>query len=329
MGDFEAVAIKVMHPCLVKDEEKRARFLREAQVMMRLNHPNVVRFEEIIDDGEQLAFVMEYVEGLTLGQWCLEYAGELGEEELTCVFVDILRGLSHAHRSGVVHRDLKPANVLITRADDRYVAKIIDFGVARVMGEEIPAEEFEKVLGTAAYISPEEVSNPEAICPASDLYSLGVMLYEAACGKRPFEGMETAQLLEAHATRRPRRPTDYNPGLSPAFESVILKTLTKEPEERFQSAPEMMRALERALGGALAMDPERWGHVVRDEAMTTQWHREVMEQVDEGRSAAMVWATLLSWMQLAMLLFAATGSRGGSDDPHYLNRSEGAMLPLR
>lgn len=325
---FDPVAIKVLHPVLLRDEVKRARFLREAQVMMRLSHPNIVRFYEIIDEPGCLAFVMEYIEGQTLSRWCESNAGVLEEEVLACVFVDILRGLSHAHRHGIVHRDLKPANVLITRADDRYVAKIIDFGVARMMDEPIPSEEQHKILGTAAYISPEEVLNPAAICPASDLYSLGVMLYEAATGRRPFEDMGVEDLLDAHVRRAPTRPTAHNPEMSPAFESVILRTLTKSPDERFQSAPEMIRALELALQGALAMDPARWEEVVTDESMTTEWHREVIAGVGAVRGAA-VWVMLMRCIQLALLLFAATGVRGGGDDPHYLSRAVGPELPLR
>lgn len=325
---FDPVAIKVLHPTLLRDEVKRARFLREAQVMMRLSHPNIVRFHEILDEPGSLSFVMEYIEGQTLARWCEENAGELEEEVLACVFVDILRGLSHAHRHGVVHRDLKPANVLITRADGRYVAKIIDFGVARMMDEPMPSEESHKILGTAAYISPEEVLNPSAICPASDLYSLGVMLYEAACGQRPFENMEINELLDAHVSRSPARPTKINPDISPAFESVILRTLTKSPDERFQTAPEMIRALELALQGALAMDPARWEEVVTDESMTTEWHREVIAGVAAERGAQM-WVMLLRCLQLALVLFATTGARAGAGDLHHLNRSMGPELPLR
>ncbi|MEZ4460049.1 MAG: serine/threonine-protein kinase [bacterium] len=149
---FEAVAIKVLHPHLLNDAVKRKRFLREAQMMMTMRHANIVRFHEIIemeDDG--LAFVMEYIEGETLESWTR--AGAVDEETLACLFVDLLRGLGQAHRAGIVHRDLKPANVMITENGGRYVAKIIDFGVARFAMAPTEPEDRSKIVGTAAYIS--------------------------------------------------------------------------------------------------------------------------------------------------------------------------------
>lgn len=326
LDSFEPVAIKVLHPHLLKDPIKRRRFLREAQVMMQLAHPNVVHFYEIIERDDMLAFVMEYIEGQTLSEWQSEMASELEEVELACVFVDILRGLSHAHRNGIVHRDLKPANVLITFEEGRHVAKIIDFGVARVLAEPVHLEERSKIVGTAAYISPEEVSDPDAVCPASDLYSIGVMLYEAACGRRPFEDMPVGDIMEAHVGQSPPRPRAFNPGMSPAFESVIMRTLSKRPDGRFDSAPEMIRALELALQGAMAMSEEDWGGVVEDEqALTTEWHRAI------GRAAAQS-SPVLSFMQRCMktafLLFASTGARGGKGDPHYMSREAGPELPM-
>jgi serine/threonine protein kinase len=326
LESFEPVAIKVLHPHLLKDEVKRARFLREAQMMMQLVHPNVVTFHEIIERDGLLAFVMEYIDGETLADWQRGHDGGLEEVELACVFVDILRGLSHAHRAGIVHRDLKPANVLITHRDGRYVAKIIDFGVARQMSEPMRDDEKSKILGTAAYISPEEVSNPEQICPASDIYSIGVMLYEAACGRRPFQGMPVRDLMQAHVAEQPPRPSDFNPGMTPAFESVILRTLQKQPEGRFDSAPEMIRGLELALQGAMAMSEEEWAEVESsEEEMTVEWHRAI-ERV-AARQANPMLSFMRRCVQSAFLLFASTGSHHANYDPHYIHR-QGPDMPL-
>lgn len=323
LESFEPVAIKVLHPHLLKDEVKRRRFLREAELMMQLTHPNVVKFHEIIEQDGLLAFVMEYIDGETLTEWRERHEGHLEEVELACVFVDMLRGLSHAHRAGIVHRDLKPANVLITHADGRYVAKIIDFGVARQLAVPMSDEEKSKILGTAAYISPEEVANPEQICPASDIYSIGVMLYEAACGRRPFQGMPIRDLMDAHVGERPPRPSEFNPGLTPAFESVILKTLQKQPDGRFESAPDMIRGLELALQGAMAMSEDEWRLVDEsdEEQMTTEWHRAI------ERAALRRANPVLSWMRRCMesafVLFASTGARTtNGSDPHYIHRSD-------
>lgn len=324
-GSFESVALKVLHPQLLKDEVKRARFLREAQVMMRLSHPNIVRFHRIIEDQESLAFVMEYIEGMTLAQWRERYEHELTEEVLACVFVDILRGLSHAHQHGIVHRDLKPGNVLITFDQGRFVAKIIDFGVAKLMDEPMAKEECERIVGTAAYISPEEVIDPRTVGASSDIYSLGVMLYEAACGRRPFEDMPVRELLSAHVNERPSRPRDHNPGLSPAFESLILKTLVKSPTARFESAPQMIRAFELALQGAFALSVEEW-EGVQDDQVTTEWHRAVSRVAAKRQRT--VPAFLKRCLEVAFVLFASTGATTRQDDPHYTSRAHGAQLPL-
>src|SRR5690625_3533574 len=145
---FESVAIKVLHPHLVADPTKRLTFYREARVMMRMQHPNVVRFEEIIEAGNTLAFVMEYIDGLTLTQWRQSQPEGIDEMTLACVFVDILRCVTAAHRECVVHRDLKPANILITEESGRAVAKIIDFGVARFVDQPLMEQEKSKIVGT-------------------------------------------------------------------------------------------------------------------------------------------------------------------------------------
>ena len=318
---FEPVAIKVMHPHLLADEVKRERFLREAHIMLKFAHPNIVRFERIIDDEDTLAFVMEYIDGMTLSQWCTRYAYDLDESVLACVFVDILRGLSHAHRHGIIHRDLKPGNILITHQDGRYVAKIIDFGVARVVDRPLPQQERNRIVGTAAYISPEEVLNPETICPASDLYSIGVMLYEAACGQRPFSGMPVRDLLNAHVCERPERPSEVNPTMSPAFESVILRTLQKQPEGRFASAPEMINALELAIEGVLAISEEVWADE-DDTTLTTDWHRSAVAKVAARPNPVL--DALRRCFGLAMSMVVATGARRDGQDPHHLSRHHDA-----
>lgn len=244
-ASFEPVAIKVLHPHLLSNQIKRTRFVREAQMMMEFNHPNVVQFRKILDEGENLAFVMDFIGGVTLEEWLHANKGKVDQDEVLAMFVDLLRGLNHAHRRGVIHRDLKPANILISKGEnDRYGATIIDFGVARFADMPIPVEDRKKIVGTAAYISPEEVRDPETVCVASDIYSIGVMLYEAICGQRPFEGMGVKELMKAHVNQKPQRPRDVNPDLSPRLEGVILRTLQKSPTARFQNVTELIHAIE-------------------------------------------------------------------------------------
>ncbi len=318
---FEPVAVKVLHPHLVDDDVKRRRFLREADMMMTFDHPNVVYFHEIFEIGEQLAFVMEFIEGEQLDDWIEKYRDELDEVTVTCLFLDILRGLHHAHRRGVYHRDLKPANILVTQNETRWVAKIIDFGVARFANEPLPAEDKAKIVGTAAYISPEEVRDPESVCESSDLYSIGVMLYEAVCGQRPFQGMPVRDLMKAHVERSPERPRKMNPELSSNFEQILLKTLTKTPEERFENAPAMISALEEAARAAERgrMAPKPGDPEAR--IATIEWNR------DEGDEIAM-WLMFRQLMMVAMTLFLSTGATTGEASPHHFDRRDDLHLPV-
>lgn len=315
-SSFESVAIKVLHPHLLEDEVKRRRFLREAHMMMAMRHPNIVRFHEILELGDQLAFVMEYIEGRTLETWQKKYAAMADEETLTCLFMDILRGVGNAHRHGIVHRDLKPANVMITQAEDRLVAKIIDFGVARFADRPVEPEDKAKIVGTAAYISPEEVRNPELVGPSSDLYSIGVMMYETACGRRPFEGMPIKELMRAHSEIEPESPREVRPELTPHLERVILRTLSKTPDARFKDARELMVALERAMAGM-----EDLG--VLEEGPTKEWGRveDVLPSDPEEKRKAL---EFLLWIRHSMFFVMAfmmsSGYRGDSQDPHHLNR---------
>lgn len=313
---FHQVAVKVLHPHLLADPTKRRKFYREARIMMRMRHPNVVRFKEILEIDGHLAYVMEYIEGVTLEEWMQANAQQADQLELACLFCDILRGLSHAHRHGVVHRDMKPANVLITPQQGRYVAKIIDFGLARFADQPLSKQERAKIAGTAAYISPEEVTDPDSVCHSSDLYSLGVMLYEAACGRRPFDGETPRELLDAHAHQDPVRPREVNPALSPEFEQVILRTLSKRPETRFESAPEMIQALETAIQAAMRAEMEK---LAVESAPTTEWDRDALCSTDKQRSAMLLY--LMMCMRAMFTVLASSGAHSNGQDPHHLNRA--------
>ena len=315
---FESVAIKVLHPKLVADPKKRRKFFNEARLMLRMEHPNVVRFREILETDGHIAFVMEYIDGATLDQFLARQGGSMDEEMLAMLFIDVLRGVACAHRNGVIHRDLKPTNVMICEEEGRYCAKILDFGVARFADEQPHRTERDKIVGTAAYISPEEVEDPEAVCQSSDLYSLGVMLYEAACGRRPFGNRNARQLLAAHARENPRSPREHNPELSRAFEEIILKTLQKDPDGRYESADEMIDAMETALR---SMFQARAGvPSVQEMAETTEWSREEVSEQDDQEDRQSGYFVM--WLQMAITILTATGHTGEQDDPHHLNRRE-------
>lgn len=328
--DFQKVAVKVLHPHLLADPAKRRKFYQEARIMMRMRHPNVVNFREILELDGHLAYVMEYIDGPTLEDWMRTHAKSASQLELACLFSDILRGLSHAHRHGVVHRDIKPANILIATQQGRLVAKVIDFGLARFADQPLSAQERSKIAGTAAYISPEEVRDPDSVGQTSDIYSLGVMLYEAACGQRPFAEEDPRALLDAHAHRMPPSPRQVNPALSPEFEDVILRTLSKHPDSRFDSAPEMIQALQDAIQAAMRAEMMQ---LAQENATTTEWSRDTAAAPNPSQHTAM----LLYLMMCMRAMFAVLGGSGLSKpqgppehSAHHLHRAPdpGFQLPL-
>lgn len=326
LDSFQPVAVKVLHPELIEDAVKRTRFHREAEMMMTFRHPNVVRFHEIMEMPEGgLAFVMEYVDGDTLEDWLgSEAAASCDEVTIASLFVDVLRGLHHAHRRGVIHRDLKPANIMITRQADRFVAKIIDFGVARFADQPTPAEDRSKIVGTAAYISPEEVRDPETVCASSDLYSIGVMMFEAACGQRPFEGRPVRELMDAHAYESPPTVRAVNPTITPGFEEVIMRTLAKTPDERWGSAPQMIGALESAIRGAMELAVE----MQVETASTTEWTRMNEAEEERARNAARFLGFFRQAVLMAFAVMMASGVHNRNGDPHHLSRAGDASLPI-
>ena len=240
------VALKFLHERFAQDQQFVDRFRREAQAAAGLQHPNVVG---VYDRGEHEGrhfIAMEYVQGASLKD--LINRG-LSVSEATEIVRQILAGARFAHERGIVHRDLKPHNVLVD-AEGR--ARVTDFGIARAGASEIT--QTGSVLGTAQYLSPEQAQGFE-VTAASDLYSVGVILYEALTGQVPFQAETAVAIALKQVSEQPRPPSELNPQVSRALDAVVLKALAKSPENRFQSANEFIRALEQAeqdpSGGAL------------------------------------------------------------------------------
>jgi eukaryotic-like serine/threonine-protein kinase len=231
------VALKFLLERFAQDRSFVERFRREATAAAGLQHPNVVG---IYDRGEWegLHYIaMEYVEGASLKDLI---ARGLTVPEAVEIVRQVLAGVGFAHDHGIVHRDLKPHNVLVDR-DGR--ARVADFGIARAGASEItPAG---SVLGTAQYLSPEQAQGRE-VTPASDLYSIGVVLYEALTGRLPFEAETPVAVALKQISERPRPPRELNPEVSPALDAVVLRALAKDPANRYSSAGEFRRALDAA-----------------------------------------------------------------------------------
>jgi eukaryotic-like serine/threonine-protein kinase len=231
------VALKILHERFAQDTQFVERFRREAQHAGGLQHPNIVG---IYDRGEWEGthyIAMEYVEGASLKD-LIERGLSVGEAvEITR---QVLAGARFAHERGVVHRDLKPGNVMVDREGR---ARVTDFGIARAGASEIT--QTGSVLGTAHYLSPEQAQGLEVGAP-SDIYSIGVILYEALTGRIPFDGDSAVTIALKQVSEQPRKPSDLNPNVSPALDAVVLKALAKDPANRFATAAEFSNALDAA-----------------------------------------------------------------------------------
>jgi eukaryotic-like serine/threonine-protein kinase len=236
------VAAKLLLDRFRDDEGFIRRFSDEARHVARLNHPNIVTVYDTGADRGQPFIVMELVQGQSL-QEAIE-AGGLTEDRALEIGSEVCAALSAAHQQGLVHRDVKPGNILL--ADDGAV-KVTDFGIARAVDNETVTRTA-AVLGTAAYLSPEQAQGYD-VDPRSDLYSLGVVLYEALTGYQPFTGDSPVTVAYQHVQEAPRPPRELDPSISPAAEAITMRALAKNPANRYQDAREMRADLLNARAG--------------------------------------------------------------------------------
>ena len=233
------VAIKVLHRRFAQDQEFVERFRREAKSAAGLNHPNVVG---VFDRGEHEGtyyIAMEFLEGRSLKDIVTSEA-PLAQERVIDLGVQILNAAGFAHRHGVIHRDFKPHNVIV---DGNGHAKVTDFGIARAGASEMT--ETGSIMGTAQYLSPEQAQG-HAVTASSDLYSIGVMLYEMLAGRLPFDGDSAVAIALKHLSEPPAPISQWRPDVHPALEAVVMAALAKDPAQRWQSAEDLASALEAA-----------------------------------------------------------------------------------
>ncbi|MCI6407739.1 Stk1 family PASTA domain-containing Ser/Thr kinase [Veillonella caviae] len=237
------VAIKILHANFANDDEFVSRFKREAQAAGKLNHPNIVNMYDVGFDQDLHYIIMEYVDGKTLKEYITE-KGRLSIDEAVKFTIAIGEGLEHAHAMGIVHCDIKPHNVIITRTGR---VKVTDFGIARAMNSTNTVMYTNSIMGSAHYLSPEQASG-KTIDGSTDIYSLGIVLYEMLSGKVPFEGETPIAVALKHVREKVIPPTRYNPSIPPLLESVVLKALSKDPKDRFESISDMMSDLRLSQG---------------------------------------------------------------------------------
>lgn len=232
-------AMKVLLPDLQGHEEVAARFLREIKVLAALKHPHIAGLHTAQTIDNQLVMIMEYVEGMSLASRL--NMGPLPAPDALNYLDQVLSALAFAHQRRVIHRDIKPANMMLTTEN---TIKLMDFGIARTEGEPNQLTAPGSTLGSMSYMSPEQIKG-ETTDERSDLYSLGVSLYEMVTGAKPFEGDSSFSIMAAHINQTPKPPLELNPSLPSAVNDLILTAIAKAPEQRFQSADAFRFAVQR------------------------------------------------------------------------------------
>jgi eukaryotic-like serine/threonine-protein kinase len=282
------VALKVLHRRFLQDQEFVGRFQREAEHAAGLQHPNIVAVFDRGSDGEVNYIAMRYVQGPTLKE--LIDRG-LAPDQAVALVRQVLEGARFAHRNGIVHRDLKPQNVIV---DEEGKAVVTDFGIARAGVSEIT--QTGSVMGTPQYLSPEQAQGFE-VTPVSDLYSIGVILYEALTRRVPFEGESAVAIAMKQVAETPQRPSSINPAVSPALDAVVMRALEKEPGQRFQSADAFIAALDAAL-----KDPGVAGQTATFAAAPPVIATPEEEIEDERRRNWWLWALLVGAILIGILV---------------------------
>ena len=238
-------AMKVLLPDLAGRQELAARFLREIKLMASLNHPNIAGLRTAFTADNQLIMIMEYVEGTTVAQ--LLEKSPISAADAVNYVGQVLDALSYAHQQHIIHRDIKPSNMMIT---PQGVIKLMDFGIARA-GDEHTLTMTGTTLGSLGYMSPEQVKG-EPTDARSDLYSVGVSLYEMVTGQRPFRAESDYSIMAAHVKEMPKAPIELQPGLPTALNDIIFMAIAKDPAKRFQTAAAFHNALNTVQIAALS-----------------------------------------------------------------------------
>jgi serine/threonine-protein kinase len=261
------VAIKIPHPEMESDPVFFDRFHREEEIGITLDHPGVMKvFAD--EDRSQLYMVMEWVDGRLLRE-ILNEKGKLPAERAVRIALRICEVLEYIHKNGIVHRDLKPDNIMV---DDQDRVKLIDFGIAAKVGaRRLTFTKLSQVMGTAEYISPEQVKGKRGDA-RSDIYALGIMLYEMLTGKTPFFGANPFLIMNDRVLNNPVPPREIEPGISPELQEIIYRALERDPKSRYASAHEFAWDLQHQDQVGVADRPE-----LRDwKQRRTPWTRRIL-----------------------------------------------------
>ncbi len=312
------VALKILHRRFAQDREFVERFEREAEAAAGLQHPNVVAVFDRGDVDGTHYIAMQLLEGRSLK--ALIDQG-LTPEQAVALIRQVLEGAGFAHRRGVVHRDLKPQNVIV---GDDGVATVTDFGIARAGASEIT--QAGSVMGTPHYLSPEQAQGQD-VTAVSDLYSVGVILYEALAGRVPFEAESAVAIAMKQVSHTPQRPSSINPAVSPALDAVVMRALEKDPGQRFQSAEAFIAALDAAMrepgaagGGTAAFAPLPPPAVGPEGAAAAE--------AEQERRRRWIWIAVAAAILLGALIGFAASRNTSTDVPNVTENPLNVAIAL-
>ncbi|MBA3241423.1 MAG: serine/threonine protein kinase, partial [Acidobacteria bacterium] len=244
------VAIKALRAELASQPQVVERFRSEAVTLAKLNHPNVATLYSFFRQGDDFFMVLEFVRGVSLDE-VIRQRGAIPCAQAVPLFCQVLDGIDHAHDFGIIHRDIKPANMMLTQ---KGTLKVLDFGIARILGTSRMTRAGH-LIGTIEYMSPEQVRGQETDA-RSDIYSLGMLLYELLTGRVPFDSQNEFELMKAQTETMPTPPRQLNPNIPPVVEEAIMRAIAKEPNERFQTAGDFRSVLLSAgFSAAVPLDP--------------------------------------------------------------------------
>ena len=243
------VAVKLLRPDLAHDADYVTRFQREAEAASKMTHHNIVNLTDVGMDGDNRFLVMEFVSGKTLKQ-IIQEKGRLSSRTATQITIRILSALQHAHENGIIHRDIKPQNILVNTEGH---VKVADFGIARIANS-ATLTKGDVVMGSVHYFSPEQASGQPADA-RSDIYSVGVVLYEMLTGRVPFDGENQVAIAMQHIHNRPTPIEKIVPDVPASLNAVCMKALAKNPVYRYQSAKEMASDLRLVMDGKIMPPP--------------------------------------------------------------------------
>ncbi len=244
------VALKLLPEEFHHDEKFRTRFIREARVSAKLSHPNIIQIHDVNEKGDFTYFSMSYIQGVPLAK-ILEKGESFDPKIIARLVIHVCFALQHAHENNVIHRDIKPENILINK---KKMPIVVDFGIAKALSE-TKLSQTGMLIGTPHYMSPEQIKTGE-VDGRSDIYSLGILMYEMAVGKTPFKGLDPTALMYHQVNEVPKPPHDLNENVPEDFSDLIMKSLEKNPNNRYQTAAELGKALHHFIQGAATGAPK-------------------------------------------------------------------------